>query len=153
MKNFILRPYEPADCSEMAQLFYDTVHTVCQKDYTPRQLDAWATGTVDTKRWNEKFLKNHTVVAETDGKIAGYGDMEESGYLDFLYVHKDHQGEGIATAICDELEGAAKVSLITVHASKTAKLFFEKRGYRVIKEQQVERPGVLITNYEMCKDR
>ena len=31
----------------------------------------------------------------------------------------------------------------------TARGFFEKRGYRVILEQQVERRGVLLTNYQM----
>ena len=40
---------------------------------------------------------------------------------------------------------------ITVHASITARTFFEKRGYRVLREQQVERQGVLLTNYEMEK--
>lgn len=37
------------------------------------------------------------------------------------------------------------------HASVTAKGFFEKRGYRVIKEQQAERHGILLTNYVMEK--
>lgn len=33
----------------------------------------------------------------------------------------------------------------------TAKPFFEKRGYTVIKEQHVEHKGVFITNYIMEK--
>lgn len=31
--------------------------------------------------------------------------------------------------------------------------FFEKRGYKVVKEQQVERAGVLLTNFVMIKER
>ena len=42
---------------------------------------------------------------------------------------------------------------ILVHASITARPFFEKRGYRVIKEQKVERQGVLLTNFVMEKER
>ena len=38
------------------------------------------------------------------------------------------------------------------HASVTAKPFFEKRGYRVVREQQVSRQGILLTNYVMEKD-
>ena len=42
---------------------------------------------------------------------------------------------------------------VTTHASITARPFFEKRGYRVVKEQQVERHGVLLTNFVMEKPR
>ena len=42
-----LRPYRTADCAELAALFFDTVHTVNARDYTPAQLDAWADGQVD----------------------------------------------------------------------------------------------------------
>ena len=31
----LLRAYRPGDCREMAALFYDTVHTVNARDYTP----------------------------------------------------------------------------------------------------------------------
>lgn len=29
-----IRAYRPADCAELAELFYHTVHTVNAKDYT-----------------------------------------------------------------------------------------------------------------------
>ena len=35
------------------------------------------------------------------------------------------------------------------HASITARPFFERRGWHVVKEQQVERRGVLLTNFVM----
>ena len=36
-----LREYQPSDCAQMAELFYQTVHSVNAKDYTKEQLDAW----------------------------------------------------------------------------------------------------------------
>lgn len=42
---------------------------------------------------------------------------------------------------------------IVTHASITARTFFEGRGYKVVKEQQVERKGIFLTNYVMIKDR
>ena len=147
-----LRPYDPADCAEMAQLFYDTVHTVNARDYTPEQLCAWATGEVDLADWDRSFRAHRTLVAAEGELLAGFGDLDvEQGYLDRLYVHRDHQGEGIATALCDALEGAAPNRPITTHASITARPFFERRGYQVVREQQVERRGVWLTNYVMVK--
>lgn len=146
-----LRTYQAADCKELAQLFYDTVHTVNAADYTEEQRKAWATKEMDLSSWNRSFLEHDTVVAEEEGQIVGFGDMDQDGYLDRLYVHKDHQHRGIATAICDWLEGRHPGCSYTTHASITARPFFEKRGYRVVKEQQVERRGVWLTNFVMKK--
>lgn len=146
-----LRKYKPSDCETMAQLFYDTVHTVNAKDYTKEQLNVWATGTVDLEKWNESFLEHNSIVAIENDKIVGFGDMDKTGYLDRLYVHKDYQGKGIATAICDELEHNTTVDTFTTHASITARPFFENRGYQVVKEQQVIRGGIALTNYVMEK--
>ena len=146
-----LRIYAEADCGSLARLFYDTVHTVNAKDYDQDQLDAWATGEVDQESWNRSFLAHHTVVAEQDSVIVGFGDMDKTGYLDRLYVHKDYQRMGVATAICDELERSSTATEFITHASITARPFFEKRGYVVVKEQQVERRGVRLTNFVMRK--
>ena len=133
--------YRPKYCQKLAELFYETVHTVNRKDYTREQVDAWADGQVDLEAWNRSFLEHHTVVAWESGQLAGFGDMARDGYLDRLYVHKDFQGRGIASAICDELERTSGRAAFTVHASITSRSFFEKRGYRMVKEQQVERMG------------
>lgn len=143
-----IREYNPVDCVEIARLFYDTVHTVNAKDYTQEQLDVWATGTVDMEKWNQSLSEHYSLVAVENEVIIGFGDIDDTGYLDRLYVHKDYQRQGIATVICDKLERMAEGSIVT-HASITAKPFFEKRGYKVLKEQSVERQGVFLTNYVM----
>lgn len=153
----VLRRYRTSDCGRMAELFYETVHSVNAADYTKEQLDAWATGNVDLTAWDKSFLEHFTIVAEETGddgkRIVGFGDIDSTGYLDRLYVRKDRQRRGIASAICGELENAADAAKITTHASITARPFFQKRGYRVVREQQVERGGILITNYVMEKYR
>lgn len=146
-----IRNYEVSDCAHLAELFYQTVHTVNAKDYTKEQLHAWASGQVDLEAWNRSFLEHHTVVAVENQILVGFGDMDETGYLDRLYVHKDYQRRGIASAICDALEQDVDAERIVTHASITAKPFFEQRGYRVRKEQQVIRNGVSLTNYVMEK--
>lgn len=147
----LLRPYRPADCPRLAQLFYETVHTVNARDYTPRQLSAWAPGTVDLECWNASFLAHFTLVAEDGGRITGFGDIDPSGYLDRLYVHKDFQGVGIASALCDALERHFSVRTVTTHASLTARPFFAHRGYQTLRRRTVERGGVFLDNFLMEK--
>ena len=112
----------------------------------------WATGTVDLKEWDKSFTEHYTIVAIDNNIIVGFGDIDKTGYLDRLYVHADYQGKGVATAICNRLEQAVQ-GKITTHASITAKPFFEKRGYKVVKEQQVERQGIYLINFCMEKNR
>ncbi|HIT14681.1 MAG TPA: GNAT family N-acetyltransferase [Candidatus Scatomonas merdigallinarum] len=74
------------------------------------------------------------------------GDLKHTAWR-----KKDTQRQGVATALCEALEQAAGTAVIRTHASLTARGFFEKRGYRLVREQQVERRGVLLTNFVMEK--
>lgn len=147
----IIREYLPSDCKYLAELFYQTVHSINAKDYTDEQLNVWATGNVDIAEWNRSLFEHFSLVAMKDDIITGFGDIDRTGYLDRLFVHKDYQNQGIATAICDKLERAFGVGKITTQASITAKPFFLHRGYNIIKEQQVIRSNISLTNYIMEK--
>jgi putative acetyltransferase len=150
-----LRKYQSADCPVLAQLFYDTVHAINAEDYTQDQLEVWATGRVDLSVWNKTFLEHNTLVAEENGIIVGFGDMDNGGYIDRLFVHKDFQRMGIATAIINTLEFDAlkhSIFIFTTHASITAKPFFEKHGYKVLRENTVIREGIALTNFIMVKN-
>ena len=148
-----IRRYRPEDLTEILRLFYDTVHTVCTGEYTPAQLDAWADGHADEAHWDSSLRQHFSLVYLVDDRITGFGDIAPDGYLDRLYVHQDYQRRGIAAALCDALEGAVNSQKLTTHASLTAKPFFEKRGYIAVKEQQVERNGIWLTNFVMEKIR
>ena len=146
-----IRKYRSGDCSALAELFDHTVHTINAADYTAEQLDAWSPGEVDLSRWDQSFQEHHTLLAVEGETVLGFGDMAPGGYLDRLYVHKDFQRRGVASALCGALEDAVAAERIVTHASITARPFFEQRGYKVVKEQQVERQGILLTNYVMIK--
>ncbi len=150
-----IREYEPKDCNLLAKLFYDTIHVINARDYTQEQCNAWATGNVDLGKWNSSFLAHTTLVAVMDNNhIAGFADMDQSGYLDKLFVHKDYQGIGIASALVSELErrvGRSGVFCFETYASITARPFFEKLGYVVGTENTVVREGISLTNFKMSK--
>ena len=146
----IIRNYQSSDCKALADLFYHTVHVINVKDYTQKQLEAWASDDIDLEKWNQSFQEHDSIIAIKHGIIIGFGDIDKTGYLDRLYVHKDYQRKGVATAICNQLESRNFEKIIT-HASITAKPFFEKRGFIVIKKQEVERKGIFLTNFLMEK--
>ena len=144
-----IRPYRAEDLERVLALFQDTVYTVNARDYSRRQLEAWA-GRPDRSAWGRSLLAHAALVAEDGEGLLGFADLDvDAAYLDRLYVHRGHQGEGIGSALCGRLEALVPGRRIQVHASLTAQPFFEGRGYHVVREQQVERRGVLLTNFLM----
>ena len=145
----IIRQYKNEDCDIVSKLFYETVQSVNTKDYTSEQLSVWANNVDSLKIRRNYLLEQYTLIAEINGEIVGFGSIDKLGYLDLLFVHKDYQKQGIATALCNELEKG--FSVINTFASITAKPFFENRGYSVVKAQEIERFGVKLKNFEMQK--
>lgn len=94
-----LRRYRTEDLPILARLFGETVRQVNCRDYTLPQVEAWAAGEADLLTRDSWFQRLYTLVAEAGGRIVGYGNVEDTGYLDHLFVRWDCQGQGIAAAL------------------------------------------------------
>lgn len=152
-----IRRFRETDIDQIITLFYETVHTINKRDYTQEQLDAWASRAEiksRTESWLKALSDNMTYVAEMENRIVGFADMSRQGYLDRLFVHKDYQGQGIASALVETLESEAGkwfIDELNTDASITAKPFFEKSGFSVVQSQTVIRNGTELKNYKMKK--
>lgn len=118
-----LRRFQKEDLQDLIALFKDTVQAINSKDYSEAEIQAWITSKTNFADWLESLTRNYCLLAIDNQNIVGFGDITADGYLDRLYVHRDFQGQGIATVLCDQLELQAKGAIVT-HASITAKGFF-----------------------------
>ncbi|MGX8680169.1 MAG: GNAT family N-acetyltransferase [bacterium] len=150
-----MREYVNTDLDEIMQLFYECVHTVNAPDYTQEQLDAMAPLQPNRVHWEQSLERNYTlIVVDDDQRIIGFGNVGQTGYIDRLYVEKNHLRQGIASMICDALEAyASKVGnrFLNTSSTITSRSFFEKRGYKMIDEQLTLRHGIDILFYLMEK--
>lgn len=149
-----IRAYRPTDSEGTFRLFQETVREVNKQDYTPKQLAVWAGDEreIDPVEWNERLMGHVTLVAVLDNQILGFADMDQEGYLDRLYTHKEYQRKGIGHALVSELEKQVVKARYTTHASITARPFFEKQGYQMVKRNVVVLSEVSFTNYFMSKE-
>ena len=140
-----LRRFEAGDLPAVQELFAGSIRTVCRGGYTPAELEAWANraGGITAKR----LLDCYTLVAEEEGHLLGFGNLEPGGHLDCLYTAADSQRRGVAASLCDALEA----ELLRVEASRTARGFFERRGYQVAAAQLVPVDGEELENFRMAK--
>lgn len=154
MTTMLFRPYTKADFDDVVALFFHTVHSVNCADYTPAQLHAWAPEKPDRLRW-QRVLSQKTIIAENDGRISAFAVWDGIGYLDCLYVHKDHLRCRLASGLCSIIESEAKrrgAASLCADVSLTARPFFEYRGYVVISQQSVHRAGETLINFAMKKE-
>ena len=132
----------------------ETISTICRADYSPEQIKVWTASIENTKRWTEKLNSQYFLIALLEDVIVGYASLEGSDYLDFLYVHKDYQRQGIAYRLYLEIEKEAikrKATVLFSDVSKTAKPFFERQGFTMLETQTNIILGVEIINYKMSK--
>ncbi len=150
-----IRSLAEQDIPEMRELFRATVLTINSKDYTKEEVEDWASCGDSIKHWKELLAKNNYIGAlDGQGRIVGLSSMNANGYLHSMFVHKDWQGKGVATLLLSEVEKIAHeygVSKITAEVSITARSFFDKRGYTVVREQKARAKKLYLTNYVMEK--
>lgn len=143
------------DIPTLKDLFRETVTTVNLGDYTCEETADWASCMDSRARWEELIDGMHVIVAiAPSDRIVGFAAINDEGYLHSMFVHKDCQGQGVATFLLGIMEEYAKrngINEITSEVSITARPFFERKGYTVIAEQKVRANKLYMTNYKMCK--
>lgn len=164
-----LRNAEESDIPAMAELFRETVRKVNAADYTPAETEDWAACGEGMRHWVELMGRLYFVVAEAvEGKsnravpagrtgeeeMVGFASISDEGYLHSMFVHKDYQGCGVATALLQTIERYAddrEMPGIWSEVSVTACHFFERAGYVVVKEQRRKARSLELRNFVMEK--
>lgn len=142
----------PEDIPQIRELFQSTILHVNAKDYSPEQTRAWAARGDGTAHWEERISTQYFIVTEEQGAITGFAALRTDGCINSMFVHKDYQGRGIASALLADVVRKARqegMRRLTADVSITARPFFEKRGFAVEKEQTVCIVGVEMRNYVM----
>src|SRR5471030_1444119 len=148
----VIRRYDAANLDAVIGVFLRSVREVASRDYDAGQIAAWAQADRDV--WSRRRLERPTWVALLDDVIAGFIDLESSGHIDMLFVDPASQRRGVASALLGTVENAARVQRLAVldtDASITARPFFEKHGFQIVRSQEVALRGQRLTNFRMEK--
>ena len=153
--NFIIRAALQSDDVELKNLFQNTVLAINRRDYLQAEVEDWASCGDDLSNIEDMIKTHYFIVAINQQlEIVGFSSITPQGYLHSMFVHKDFQGEGIATMLLNEIEQYAitnGIIRITSEVSLTARPFFEKRGYIVEEEQKRKANQLSLTNFWMAK--
>ncbi|AXH14903.1 hypothetical protein CRU99_10795 [Malaciobacter mytili] len=143
--------YDKSYLNKIPELFVNSIYNSCKKDYTLKQLEAWAGLNIDYKFWENKLKKTKPFLAILDGKLVGFAEFYND-YIDCFYVDYTFQKKGIGKALLTHIIYIAKqnnIKKIKVDASITSKPFFEKFGFKKVKRNLVKKANEELINYSL----
>lgn len=135
---------------QLWEVFYTAIRLGCALHYSQAQLEAWAPDDLDRQLFASKMLEIRPYVASVGDKVVGYADLQANGYIDHFFVHGDYQGRGVGAALMKQIKTTGRdFPLMYANVSNTAKPFFEKHGFHVVRKQLIEVRGEHLENQVM----
>lgn len=151
-----IRNFEKGDEAALWQIFFSAIHETAGADYTPEQINAWAPEDVDLAKWANRIRNISPLVAEQNGKIIGYADVQSNGYIDHFFVSPAFTRQGVGSLLMRKIHDTAidhGTESLFADVSVTARPFFEKWEFGVEASQDVCIRGVTLNNFRMRKSR
>ncbi len=144
----------PADADQLGIVFFNAVRTGAAGFYDARQRRAWASRVPSGPSWHSRLAAQQTLVARNFERPVGFMTLADDGYIDLAFVDPAYQRQGIGGLLYAQIEALAReaqIERLYSEASHLVRGLFEQQGWTVIKEQQIERVGVKLTNFVMEK--
>ena len=144
-----IRRHKEGEESALFDVYHSAVHLIASRDYTPEQIQAWAPADLDPVLWKTTIHNINPFVAELNGSIVGYADLQSSGYIDHFFVSGRHPRQGVGSQLMTHLLKEARAQSIqelTSDVSRTAQPFYERFGFTVVEQRCPIVRGVMLPN-------
>mgnify|MGYP003125937256 CR=1 FL=1 len=145
IKDLVIREAKLEDIPEITALFRDTVRAINSRDYSEKQIEAWASGADDTEVWETRIKNLYFIVAEFRTQLVGFAHIKKGCHLDGLYVHKNFQRQTIGSKLLRIAESqimAEGYEIINADSSISSVDFFDSHFFDQIKKQKKSYKGM-----------
>ncbi|WP_103070975.1 GNAT family N-acetyltransferase [Aquimarina sediminis] len=142
------------DLSLMQHLFYQTVITYGAMVFTKSEIKIYSRLAIDKSYWQEKFKKDFVYNAKLNGEIVGSFSMDKKGNIEYIFVHMNYHGRGIASKLYETIEEIAKdfnIDTLTTDINMLTQNFFQKKGFEIVKNAVKVVGGEEVTSYRGVK--
>ncbi len=148
----LIRRWHPGEAPALFEVYFSAIHLVASRHYTPEQVQAWAPPDVDPALWAKRMQGINPFVAEWNGTVVAYGDLQPSGLIDHFFVSGRHGRLGVGTCLMNHLlqeARAAGLQELTSDVSRAAQGFYARFGFTIVEQQQPMVRGVVVPNARM----
>jgi putative acetyltransferase len=142
------------DLQLMQHLFYQTVITYGSLIFTKSEIKIYSRLAINKAYWKNKFNKDFVYNAKLNGEIVGSFSMDTKGNIEYIFVHMNYHGRGIASELYSTIERIAKktnITTLTTEINILTRSFFQKKGFEIIKNVSKIVGGEEIISYSGIK--
>jgi putative acetyltransferase len=149
-----IRRYQAGEESALFDIYFTAIHLVASHDYAAEQIQAWAPRDLDVNLWARRMHEINPFVADLNGELVGYADVQPNGYIDHFFVSGKYPRRGIGSLLMKRILAEAAslgIPLLSSDVSRTAQPLFHKFGFAISEERNPEIRGVVVPNARMCR--
>jgi putative acetyltransferase len=149
-----IRRYQAGEENAIWNIVFLATRESIARDYHPDLIERWAPHDKDMGEWTKRLAQQNPFIAIVDGVPVGMGELEDSGFIDYFYVHPKFQGVGVGKALLAVIENEAErlgIGRIYADVSVTAEPFFSARGFEVVEARSNTILGHSAPNFAMAK--
>jgi GNAT superfamily N-acetyltransferase len=130
----LIRAARDTDAAAACDVLRRSITELCVADHAnnPALLDPWLANKTpeNVLAW---IAESHMLVAEEDGRLLGVAGLSSAGRVTLNYVAPEARYRGVSDALLCALEQKAAqlgCASCTLESTRTARRFYEARGYR-----------------------
>lgn len=148
---FIIRRAIHGDAESIISVHEKSIREICFKDYTPEQIEAWASRPQKVHLWRQAIERDLIWVVEYQNSIHGFAHLahmnESMAEVMGLYLSPSMTGKKAGRALMEVMIDEAKNQkkmVLELHSTLTAKKFYLKFGF-------IETDGMLSVEMQGVK--
>lgn len=150
---FRLRRAEEADVPALAAIYRESVEALGPPAYAAEQVAVWAAFASDPA-FGRRVVSGRAWIAEAEGRPAAFAVLDPGDHLSLLYCSSRYARLGAGGMLVDAASAEAAAlgaAVLHLEASRVGRPFFERKGFRVLEREEVERGGVRFERFRMAR--
>lgn len=149
-----IRRATPRDFNTLGRVMYEAVHYGAPL-YTLAQRRAWLPHPPSGRFWRTRLGQQRVWVSLVPGSgVVGFITLRSDRNIDYAFILRNWQGQGIFRAMYEALEAAAVadgLDLLWTYASLHAQPAFMRCGFETVRSNTVQRAGQTLLRHQMEK--
>lgn len=124
-----------SDIPLMQRLFYQTVTFFGPGVFSRSEIEIYSKLSTDKEYWVKKIQEDYVYHAKLNGEILGSFALDRNGNIEYIFVHLNFHGSGIASKLYKKLEEVAiekGIKTLSIKLNHMTLPFFEKKGFEII---------------------
>lgn len=134
----------------IAQIFESSIMELTSAHYTLEQRQVWVKRPEPPVQfWTKRCARMNPFVVVVSNEIAGFVELEPNGHIDCTYASPKFAGKGHMSELMRHVIQHAKskhLKRLFAEVSHTAKPFFARHGFQSVRNNVIEKEGILVEN-------